>query len=337
MTEPVMLTNPFQRPEQLSHLSFSNSEIQTWKDCQRRWWLTYYLQLGLRPDLENPTGVRNLGSRIHAALQAFYEKGRDPIEAIDEIYEDELTILTFKGRDDLYSDLKDEQDLAHAMLEGYLQWLETDAVDAGYVLIASEQIVEVPSGYPGVFLRGVVDQQRQRQVDGVTEFVDFKTTNSIEQLRKTIDIDEQSRHYHLILALWLDQLRQQGMINTQQRIDGAVFRVLRRVKRTTTAEPPFYAELPVRHNPEQIRNTWISVHAVISQILQARAALDAGQDHHYWISKRVSRDCTWKCPFLDVCGLLDDGSNAAGFMIENYVRVDPHARYSQDQEREKAE
>jgi hypothetical protein len=338
MIEPVWLTDPFVPPD-LEHVSFSNSEIQTYKHCRRRWWLKYYLQLGLRPDLENPVGVRNLGSRIHAALQQFYERGADPIAAIDEIYSDEITILTFKGREELVPELQEEQNLAHAMLEGYLQWLADEAKDAGYVVIASEQVIEVPSGYPGIFLRGVVDQQRQRQIDGVVEFVDFKTTSSFDTFRKTLEIDEQALHYHLILRIWIDQLiRQQGQSAGYWRVDGAVYRLLRRLKREgANAKPPFYTEIPVRHNPEQLRNTWISVHAVIAEIMHVRAALDAGQDHHYWVPKFVSRDCTWRCEFLDVCGMLDDGSNAASFMIDNYVRVDPHARYSQDQEKEKAE
>lgn len=330
-------SRPFDAPD-MPIQSFSNSEIQTYKDCRRRWWLTYYLQLGLRPDLENPVGVRNLGSRIHAALQAYYERGVNPIDAIDEIYSDDLTLLTFNGRDELATALQEEQDLAHAMLEGYLEWIASQATDAGYVIIASEQIIEVPSGFPGVMLRGVVDQQRQRLADGSVEFVDFKTTGSFDQLRKVLYIDEQMRHYHLILKIHLDQLLRQGVpVDGRWRIDGATHRMLRRVKRTGNAQPPFYEELPVRHNSEVIKNTWISIHGILREILQTRAALDAGQDHHYVVPKRVSRDCTWKCNFLDVCGLLDDGSNAEGFLADNYVRVDPHKRYHRDQESEKAE
>jgi hypothetical protein len=332
-----MTISPFERPS-MPVLSFSNSEIQTWKSCRRRWWLTYYLQLGLRPDLEKPTGVRNLGARMHAALQALYERGADPIAAIDEIYEDEFTICTFKGRDDLIPELQQEQDLAHAMLEGYLQWLTEEAADAGYVIIASEQIVEVPSGYPNVMLRGVLDQQRQNLIDGSVEFVDFKTTASFSQLKMTLPIDEQSQHYHLILQLHIDQLRRQGAdVDGRWRIDGAVYRMLRRVKRTATAVPPFYEDFRVRHNPEMIKNTWTSVHAILAEIMRARAALDAGQDHHYWVPKRVSRECTYMCDFLEACPLFDDGSNVEGFLAENYVRIDPHKRYHQDQEREKAE
>jgi hypothetical protein len=332
-----MTVSPFVAPP-LPVLSVSNSEIQTFKDCRRRWWLTYYLQLGLRPDLEDPSGVRNLGARIHAALQAYYERGADPIAAIDEIYAEDVAVLIFKGREDQITSLEEEQDLAHAMLEGYLQWIAEKAIDAGYVVIASEQIIEVPSGFPGVFLRGVVDQQRQNLADGSVEFVDFKTTGSFDQLRKILYIDEQMRHYHLILKIHLDQLARAGnAIDGRWRLDGATYRMLRRVKRSARAEPPFYEELPVRHNSTIIKNTWTAVHKVLSEIMQTRAALDAGQDHQYWVPKRVSRDCTWKCDFLDVCGMLDDGSNAEGFLIDNYVRRDPHERYHRDQEKEKAE
>lgn len=319
-------------------ISVSNSEIQTWLGCRRRWYLTYYRELGLKPELENPTGVRNLGARIHAALQAFYERSADPIAAIDEIYEDEFTICTFRGRDDMIIKLQEEQDLAHAMLEGYLQWIAEEAIDAGYVIISSEEIIEVPSGIPGVNLRGVVDLQRQRLADGAVEFVDFKTTASFEQLRKTLGIDPQSKHYHLILKLHLDQLRQQGIDSDGRwRIDGATYRLLRRVKRTASAVPPFYEELPVRHNAEIIHSAWVEIHAILAEIVRARAALDAGQDHHYWAPKHVTRECTYLCDFLDACPLFDDGSNVELFLSEYYQHRDPHERYHRDQEKEKAE
>jgi hypothetical protein len=54
-------------------IRLSNSEIQTFKDCRRRWWLTYYRSL--KPRNQDFTGALALGSRIHAALDDHYAKG----------------------------------------------------------------------------------------------------------------------------------------------------------------------------------------------------------------------------------------------------------------------
>ena len=67
-------------------LTISNSEIQTYKSCKRKWYLTYYLELGLRRESQTGTGPRELGTRVHAALRAYYVEGANPITVVDEIY-----------------------------------------------------------------------------------------------------------------------------------------------------------------------------------------------------------------------------------------------------------
>ena len=60
-------------------IRISNSEIQTFKDCRRKWWLSYYRRL--RPRTESKTGALALGSRIHQALDDYYSKGIPLLEA----------------------------------------------------------------------------------------------------------------------------------------------------------------------------------------------------------------------------------------------------------------
>ena len=51
----------------------SNSEIQVFKDCRRKWWLNYYRRL--QPKQKDYTGALALGSRIHEALDQHYSTG----------------------------------------------------------------------------------------------------------------------------------------------------------------------------------------------------------------------------------------------------------------------
>ena len=61
----------------------SNSEIQTFKDCRRRWWFTYYRRL--QPRERNFTGALALGSRIHEALDQYYATGKPLLDAHAEL------------------------------------------------------------------------------------------------------------------------------------------------------------------------------------------------------------------------------------------------------------
>ena len=54
----------------------SNSEIQMWLKCRRRWYLSYYEKW--RPRDPVVTGALALGSRVHAALEVYY-KGHGPL------------------------------------------------------------------------------------------------------------------------------------------------------------------------------------------------------------------------------------------------------------------
>ena len=85
-----------------------------------------------------------------------------------------------------------------------------------------------------------------------------------------------------------------------------------------------------------IESTWIRVHKWLMDIVEARAALDAGNDHRFVVPPRVVHDCSWKCEFQAVCPLFDDGSNAEGLLLERYEHKDPNERYLRDQQKEKA-
>jgi len=82
MTQPVRL---------------SNSEIQTFKDCRRRWWFTYYRRL--QPKEKQRTGALALGSRIHEALDQHYSTGKSLLEAHSALVEEEKKSLLSEFKD----------------------------------------------------------------------------------------------------------------------------------------------------------------------------------------------------------------------------------------------
>lgn len=319
-------------------LMVSNSEIQTWKDCRRRWYLSYYRELG--PATESVTGARQLGTKIHLALCVMYEEGRNPVEVIIELYQEDERDLVMSGQLHMIDDLRKELDLAKAMLEGYVDWAAEIGLDSEYEMISPEEVIEVSSGLPNVWLRGKLDQRMQRRTDKARLFRDFKTSGSFEQSRPLLYMDEQMRFYHL-----LEQLHAAYMarVNTDieqvdgrpqiWRTDGALYLMLRKVKRTARAQPPFYEQIEIRHNKAIIVSTWKRVHKVLEEIWAAHEALDAGADHAYVCPPRPSRDCLWKCDYVKICPLFDDGSNVEGAIAERYVHRDPHERYRREEER----
>jgi hypothetical protein len=316
------------------HLTISNSEIQTWKSCRRKWWLTYYRELGMKQ--ERMDGPLALGTKVHIALEGLYTDGKNPITIIDDLYAVDLKKCE-ESEDlrlqEMVVTLKKEQDLAHAMLEGYMAWREEEAIDHGMIIAGAEQVVQVKSGIEGVFLRGKMDQRWERTIDGARRFRDFKTVQEFATPVKILPMDEQMKFYHLLE--YLDSLDTTGG-EPQWRTDGAIYTMLRKVKRTATAKPPFYMQIEISHNMDELRSMWKRVMKVCIEIVEARQALDAGGDHQYLLPPRPSRDCTWSCPFMAACPMFDDGSNVEQLLDEHYTHVDPHERYREEEKKGEA-
>ena len=112
-----------------------------------------------------------------------------------------------------------------------------------------------------------------------------------------------------------------------ERSEGGIFTMLKKVKRTANAKPPFYEQIEVRHNTFALRSFWSRIHGTVRDMLTVRKALDDGQDHHNVAYPRPSRDCKWKCQFFAICPLFDDGSAAEQAIAELYVVDDPYSYY----------
>jgi len=296
----------------------SNSEIQTFKDCRRKWWLSYYR--GLQPKQRDFTGALALGTRIHAALDDYYANGTPLLEAHTRLVESEKEILLADFRD-VY-DLEREAELGHIMLEGYLQWVEENGVDVELEMISTEEVITAPLFNGEVELAGKLDMRVRRKSDGARMFRDFKTVGgSLSDFANLAPMNEQILTYMLLESVKKDET---------ERSDGGIFTMLKKVKRSATARPPFYDQIEVRHNIFTLRSFWDRLHGTIADIMRVRTALDSGESPAYHAYPRPSRDCKWKCQFFTVCTMMDDGSAAEAAISEMYNEADPYSYYGEE-------
>jgi hypothetical protein len=296
----------------------SNSEIQTFKDCRRRWWLTYYRRL--QPKYKDTTGALVLGTRIHAALDEYYTNGTPLLEAHANLLNAEKEILLQDFRD--VSELEKEGELGHIMLEGYLQWNEEEGIDADLEMISTEETIVMPMFNGEVELQGKLDMRVRRKADGVRMFRDFKTVGgSLSDFANLAPMNEQILTYMI--------LEQSKDVNGE-RSDGGIFTMLKKVRRSAAARPPFYDQIEVRHNIFTLRSFWDRLHGTVTDLMRVRTALDKGEQPSFHAYPSPSRDCKWKCKFYSVCTLVDDGSAAEQAITEMFVEADPYAYYGEE-------
>jgi RecB family exonuclease len=297
-------------------IKISNSEIQTFKDCRRRWWLTYYRRL--KPKMKDYTGALALGSRIHEALDRHYSTGIDLLDAHAGLIKEDIKKMTDANRDT--SNLETEAELGRVMLEGYLEWVELEGIDAELEMISTEEILERPMMDGKVILQGKIDMRVRRKIDGARMIRDFKTVGgSFADFGAMAHMNEQVKTYML-----LDEAQEQ---DEDSRTDGAIFTMLRKVKRGAYAKPPFYDQIEVRHNRFTLRAFLEQLEGTFEDMLRVRDALDAGESHYKNAYPSPSKDCKWKCQFFAICPLFDDGSAAEAALSDSFESADPYGYY----------
>jgi predicted RNase H-like HicB family nuclease len=319
-------------------LRFTQSEMRTYMRCKRKWFLGYYSRLGTRePDFGKATAI---GTRVHNALQRVYDPEAQAWTVEEVISEMQAAIEADVEKLPAFEDaIRKDGDISKIMIEGYLNWLEEEGKDAHLRTLSSEDAVEVAIGEwdPNeVTLLGKLDARVYDELQQSRWALEHKTVGDLKSALPLLQIDFQLLTEHLIEFL---DMMERGKTKEEaelERVDGVLYNMLRKVKRTKTAKPPFYGREEVRHNIDELRSHYWHVASIVTDILNLRARLDAGESHHTATPPNPTKDCSWDCPFLRVCGMHDDGSDLAAALDDLYEKVDPLARYSPELKKEES-
>ncbi len=290
---------------------FRQSEIKKFKRCPRSWWLSYQRSgYGWKPaPSDRPaSGKRDVGTLVHAAIELY----RNPPEgftgklvwrnAIDSARLALVADLGLMSVQQLSKEWQSDFDLAERMVEGYIEWLESEGSDAGEVTLGTEVEVTLPIGTirgDEVFLVMHLDHVLRDQITGRIIVSDYKTVQSLDQAADILQIDTQGQLY------CMGATYHYGEPVRNFRHD-----MLRKVKRTGTAKPPFYGRQNVAFNETQIDSSWKQLVATLDRMVEALQRLEADEEvHHYAVVPTPHKDCTWDCDFLGICPMFDEGSH----------------------------
>jgi hypothetical protein len=313
----------------------SHSEMKVFLRCRRKWYLSEFRGLG--PKGNDPTGPLKSGSRVHTALEAFYTPGGgNPLDALkaaqDEDWAAYVRVLVAEGEvpdQGTTEAFNKDCDLERIMVEGYGEWIAESGEDADLEFIDTEKVVSVEGERVFPFLArrygkpfeivGKLDARVRRRMDGKRLFVDHKTAQSVTMALPMLQTDPQMLHYH-----WLESWTTDGAWT-----DGAIYNVLKKVKRTKAAKPPFYARYEIHHNDREIESYEARLHEIISDIFRMEAVLEHASPGTAGLIAypNSTRDCSWDCQFFTLCPMFDDGSRVEHAIRDGYRERDPLARY----------
>lgn len=309
----------------------SNSEMQTFKQCRRKWWLQWYR--GLVSRQAEVQGVRSTGTRLHIGWQAYYQPEVQStgaaMAALVQAQQEDLAKLQPDAygfiNDDLRRKLLSDFQLEQIMLEGYFEWLAESGEDSNLEIVSSETYLEasfpvtLADGTPPVKVIGKIDTRVTDRRTGRRAFLDHKSVTVFEN-PQLLKINEQTLHY--LLLEWLTT--EEG----EARCDAALYNMARRVKRTAKAVPPFYKRIRIERNQHELESYIRRLTGVIGDIQQVEKTLDRSPEMASYIAYPTpSRDCTWKCPFFVQCPMLDDGSRVEAALEAQFTVHNPLEYY----------
>ena len=311
----------------------SQSRLKDFQRCKRRYWLRHVRRLA--PKLYGPVGPLQSGTRVHEALEAFYRPDSitDPRQALEDAisdaareYHSQCVKLDVEPDPIVLDKFLKDTDLERAMVEGYFEWLADTGADAYLKVIAAEEQISITSDQLGadfgraVAIVGKLDARAVDEVTGFTQFVDHKTVQNFAQMLPTLQSDPQMLHYHLLLSI----------LHPDEHVDGALYNMLRKVKRGKQAKPPFYSRETIIHNAAEIESYRLRLIGLITNVIEFEDRISQLGELgvQMFAQPNPTRDCSWDCDFFNICGQFDDGSRVEAAIADLFEERDPMQRYT---------
>ena len=318
---------------------FTNSELGTIRRCPRKWYFEYYLSI--KRIYEHKNLAVASGIYLHEGLAELYNDGQDPLSTVALLAAtdraEQETMMADAG-DDAIAKIEENvkiinqaEELATIMVQGYLQWLEEEGADSYLQFISAEEEVAILFPFEQIqaikptSILGKLDARFLDERSGARIFMDHKSVQNFADREKTAHLDTQFLFYSLIEYLTLLDEQEEGTTDVAW-TDGGIINMARRVKRSGTAKPPFFKRKDVRHSIHELRNFFVRTAGEILRALQMEVALET-VDHRMACPPSPTRDCSWDCQYLQLCSIVDDGSDASGFIEDVFSVVDSLERY----------
>lgn len=274
--------------------SYRYSALAEWSNCRRKFSLQY---VGKWEPNTHEINTADIGTMVHAGLEAYYT-GADPVIKFNELLE---TVQDGP-------ELRDAVATAQTMLDGYIDWVAQEALDLGWSSLLNEEQLEYEI-FPGVMLTGKIDQLIVDSMGDVF-LIDHKTVSNLSQY-DNLEQNQQLLFYDFLLR------KSRGITP-----DGAMINMLRRTKRTTRTKPPYYGRSTVRFNETQRTTFEEQLVGLVQDVMEAEQRLERGESWQAVMRPRPTSDCSWRCPFKNVCPMFDNGDYAMEYLQDNFKQRD---------------
>lgn len=292
----------------------THSDISNFLTCRRKWYYDYVLDY--RPP-EPLTGPLALGSRVHAALEAYYKgETTDPVAWIDTKGKDDLAALEqnndAKGWD--FDQMYEDMIVGRNCMTLYMDWLEETRADDHYEVVSVEEKVEAPLLGGRAILRGKVDLLHRNVTSGLLCSLDFKTTADRGSIRGQLERSYQ--HWCYLVAL--------QHVYPDRIVECAQYNVIRKMKKiSTTSKNPAVVRFDVPSTRRSIPTKLAQIERIASEMIYLK-----DQEDPAIFYPTPGQHCNW-CPYKSPCDIADESYEASVALLGSgkFVQGTRYARY----------
>lgn len=305
-------------PPEEGVLTLRVSDVRTWLQCPRRFYLEVLQGLRLQvegfddPELqevrpeevvvtERQAGRRDEGTLVHSVIEAYYKSKIDL--TFDTYMTIEVSDLILAAAQELTPepDTKswvDARRYAQAMAEGYIYWVAADGRDIGYETLAVEERITLDfkvntgkAGYHTIRLTGQPDVVEGDQMAGEEGIGDTKTVTSLKNSGPRAH-DFQLSSYALL------RWRKTGVMPTY----GYQNLILRSLH-TSRSTPPYYRRVPITFTEDQLKQFSGFLIATLFDISSFIRNLEVPD----LVAYSETQLCDWMCSVVPVCDAMSSG------------------------------
>lgn len=289
----------------------SHSEMTTYKECKRRWMLQYYLRLKRKH--QAPRIAADTGLAVHGALHQYYviggKRNHDVgFDAAMQFLKDErASMLARQLTPDEIKAVTEIYDVADIVTRGYFEWVDETGADDHWSVRGSEERLIMDGPVDDTEIKGYVDLWGEHEPSGDLIVMDTKIVASIGDALKTLHLNEQGPLYGVLMRV----------NNPDSRGLRVIWNMIKRNKQTARAKPPFYQRYELAINPDQLAQFYAQLQGQLADMVETERRLDAGEHHVMVAYPNPTRDCSWKCPYLSICGAMQDARTDYQWILDN--------------------
>lgn len=292
----------------------THSDIQNFLTCRRKWLYDYVLDF--RPP-EKTTGPLALGTRVHAALEAYYSGQTD----------DPVAWITKKGLEDMaalemsdnlmpwdLSNMAKDMVIGENCMVAYMEWLEETNADANYRTVSVEEKVEVPILGGRAILRGKVDLLQEDVSNGLFCVNDFKTYARDDGLRE--QLERAYQHWCYLIGM--------QALYPERNVECARYTMLRKVEKfPKTLTAPLIQQFNVPATRRNLKTKTAQIERIALEMINLRDKTDPAIFY-----PTPGKHCNW-CDYRQPCEIADESQEASLQLLRNgkYVSGTRYARY----------